>query len=1175
MSNRLCAWGAAFCLIGFSSGDGLPSAHAQTNRLASDAAEIVVSAPEGAVISVNGTAYAATRRVFTMSPFPAGRSYIYKLEAALPNGSVKSRSVVLSRGRRVEVDFGTANQPELVVQSVDTGLNAVFSPDGHYLLASDGDAATLLDAKTLRVLRRYGLGRDLDGFGFSTDGRQIYTAHGNTTTSSDDSELITWDRDSGRPVGSVQIGTSTAMEISPDHRYAATANYDETVDIWSLSNGRRIRSLKSNKFNGNIYKIRFDHTGQILLGIPAPWLEEQKVCVAWEMSTGSEVAVFSTGKVTDAIYNRSGKRLITIGPLSDTDEDQSRIAIWNAETGELISQRETTQARRLALSSNDGELYILFREEDQSRLARLSLADLSTSDLVNVDGYGYPLAVSRKAEQLYSGGTLYDLPSLKSSTSVAQSKQGESDLEFVPGTDEVVFYGGESFNVRTGQPGKSFEDPNGKRLFGCTVSPDGKRVLYRGEHEADDRDRILVFDQKSRRLINDFSVPRFYRVIRTDYSGSIAVTVPGTVHVWECDTGQFRGNFGPDEYAFDAALSRDGRYLLTRAITEYDNARNRFNHGEIWDVERKRILHTLSTTKDENYYTQASFAISPDGRYAATGQAVLNDGNWKNSVVLLWDLQSGRYIKTLSGYVGSRSALRFSADSRRLFAEESSNRTGATVWDVATGQSLMFDISKGLAALNPDGDRLITIGPGQPLRIWDVDTQRELVRWTRVKTDADKPPTEWLATTPEGLFDGTAVARREVAFRVGGGLNVVPADRFYQDFYYPGLMTAIDNGERPLPTQEFARVAAPDVEWVDKPSSDTVNELNVKLSVKVTDRGGGIKPPWLLHNGARVISPGESQQNGNQLQRSFTVSLVEGTNEIEVFSASEDGSWESEPARLVLNYAKPLANPTLHLVAVGVSQYAEDTMRLRFAKADAESMAAMFQTRGPALYGDGNVKVTRVLDEDATREGILSTIGQVAAVAQPQDTFVLFLAGHGTMVGQRYYFLPHEFVGTAERLEEDIRRQGLPGDELNEALGKVPALKRVLIYDTCQSGGAVALTRTARNPFAFRGALERMSRATGTFIIAATAASAEAHEIEDLEHGVLSYTLLAGAGAPVPGPLRNQPIRSPDDKTLDIREWFNYAQDKVPNITRLYLGEEQFVEANAAGSNFPLLPISD
>jgi hypothetical protein len=40
-----------------------------------------------------------------------------------------------------------------------------------------------------------------------------------------------------------------------------------------------------------------------------------------------------------------------------------------------------------------------------------------------------------------------------------------------------------------------------------------------------------------------------------------------------------------------------------------------------------------------------------------------------------------------------------------------------------------------------------------------------------------------------------------------------------------------------------------------------------------------------------------------------------------------------------------------------------------------------------------------------------------------------------------------------------------------------------------------------------------------------------------------------------------------------VREWFAFAQDQVPALTKVYFGQEQFVRFVASETNFPILPL--
>lgn len=524
--------------------------------------------------------------------------------------------------------------------------------------------------------------------------------------------------------------------------------------------------------------------------------------------------------------------------------------------------------------------------------------------------------------------------------------------------------------------------------------------------------------------------------------------------------------------------------------------------------------------------------------------------------------------------------LRLVAMVEDVIKSEVAGKTSSTI----SNQVLAMRDGKSLRKLNGTptsflkDDRLLAIDIDGGTILYDVMTGAEVLRqvWPTGIGEKGAGLSEWLVVTPEGLFDGSARARQQVSFSINDGQTRVPVDRFFSDFYYPGLLHSVLNGERPMPAGDFADQAAPLVKVISPQQGMSADQVSITIDAEVTDRGGGIDGPWLMQNGAKVITQGERKAEGKTVRQTFQVMLVEGENRFEVRAASADGSWESEPALLVVNYERLLAKPSVHLVSIGVNQYAEETMNLKFAAPDALAMAALFEARGPELYGQEQVHVTQVLNEQVTRKGIEDALGEVAKKAQPQDTLVVFLAGHGTTLGQRYYFIPHDFQAKADKVEDDIREQGIAGDVLGDWVEKVPALKRVLIFDTCQSGTALPVSRTTRDPFAFRGALERLSHSRGFFTIAASAASESAQEILELKHGMLTYALLAGAGAVEEGPLANQPIKATaDDKTVEVREWFSFAQDKVPLLTKLYVGEEQFIGFSGQGASFPVLPAKE
>lgn len=404
----------------------------------------------------------------------------------------------------------------------------------------------------------------------------------------------------------------------------------------------------------------------------------------------------------------------------------------------------------------------------------------------------------------------------------------------------------------------------------------------------------------------------------------------------------------------------------------------------------------------------------------------------------------------------------------------------------------------------------------------------------------------------------------------------MPVDRFFKDFYRPGLLAAVMRGERPKPEVDFAALTPPAVRIVSPKPGDT-DAPTAEVVVEAEDNGGGAQTPWLKHNGVRVAGTTEPSRNGKVVRRTFTVTLVQGANTLEGVSACGDGSWESEPARLELRYSKPVDRPRLFVVAVGVSKYPDDALGLRYAAKDAAAVHDLFARRGKQLYAA--VEATLLTDDKATRAGIRAAFKAVAERAKPQDVVVVFAAGHGTMVGQRYYLLPADFTRQPGQPTEDaVRKHGIPDDELADLLTAVPALKRVLILDTCNAGGAAALfAMRGRDADGLRGATERMNRAAGVFVLAAAPANAAAQEPAELGHGVLTYCLLAGLRATTAGPLKDDRGAEPAgaDPVAGVSALFEYAGGQVPRLMRRYYGREQDVQVNQNGTSFPLLPLRD
>lgn len=113
-------------------------------------------------------------------------------------------------------------------------------------------------------------------------------------------------------------------------------------------------------------------------------------------------------------------------------------------------------------------------------------------------------------------------------------------------------------------------------------------------------------------------------------------------------------------------------------------------------------------------------AVSPDSNYVATGG--------RDKTIKLWELSTGREVRSFLGHSASVNQLDFSSDGKTLIS--ANGDATAKIWEVATGKEL-FSIKPDEeritdVAYDPKGRFFVTVGFGQKVRVWDVTTKKKL-----------------------------------------------------------------------------------------------------------------------------------------------------------------------------------------------------------------------------------------------------------------------------------------------------------------------------------------------------------------------------------------------------------------------------------------------------------------
>ncbi|MEG4589431.1 serine/threonine-protein kinase [Microcoleus sp. MOSTC5] len=152
------------------------------------------------------------------------------------------------------------------------------------------------------------------------------------------------------------------------------------------------------------------------------------------------------------------------------------------------------------------------------------------------------------------------------------------------------------------------------------------------------------------------------------------------------------------------ALSPDGQTLVSAS----------FGTIRIWNVRTGRLVRTLNSVHSKKSVN--TLAVSPNSSIFASGGG---DNN-----VILWDLKTGRRMRTIPAHKAVVNAIAFSGDGKTL-ASGSDDKT-IRLWNVSTGSRLrtLSGHAGGVnaIALSRDGKTLASGSDDKTLRLWNLGT---------------------------------------------------------------------------------------------------------------------------------------------------------------------------------------------------------------------------------------------------------------------------------------------------------------------------------------------------------------------------------------------------------------------------------------------------------------------
>ena len=555
--------------------------------------------------------------------------------------------------------------------------------------------------------------------------------------------------------------------------------------------------------------------------------------------------------------------------------------------------------------------------------------------------------------------------------------------------------------------------------------------------------------------------------------------------------------------------------------------------------------------------------------------------------IQLWDAASGREIGVLKAHGRGVTKLAFSRDGK-LIASAASDNT-IKIWDVENRREVrtLTGHTSSVESMDftPDGRLLASASDDGGTFIWDARNGEHLL--TLISLDDGG---EWMVVTPQGLFDGTPVSWNQILWRYNQEtFNVAPIEWFFNEFYYPGLLADVFNGKRPRVALDVSkkdrRQPVVKLSLVGPPASESgIAARTIKVKIDVADapadkdnpKGSGAQDLRLFRNGSLVkVWRGDVLNGQASVSLEQEITVTAGPNRLVAYAFNRDNV-KSKDAPLVLSGAESLKRKgTAYIIAVGVNEYANSQYNLKYAVADARSVGDEMRRKQTQIGDFERVEVIELLDANATKENILSVIKRLAGQpgpptlkagpsdglkrVEPEDTVIIYYAGHGTAQAQRFYLIPHDLGYTGDRTKlteaglKTMLSHSISDVELEAAVEDLDAGHLLLIIDACNSGQALEAEEKRRGPMNSKG-LAQLAYEKGMYILTAAQSFQAALEAAQLGHGYLTYALVEeGLKTPVAD-------AEPKDGVLIAREWLNFATERVPRMQ-----EEKMAQGRGLG----------
>lgn len=985
------------------------------------------------------------------------------------------------------------------------------------------------------------------------------------------------------------VGELYAFAVRPDGEYFATANPDGTF-LWKVGSEDPVGSFDS--FGPN--SLLFSEDGDTLYsgdgdGKIRIW-DTMTQSLLFELDAHDDDTVISGLEIAgeeDKLISAGWDGIIKVWDMEDLR------LLWAAKADEhpVAEDEEYLKFITFVDASHDGRFLLVGNQRDhiavwdldgqekvgEYRGKRARFVESNRFGLINSDGEAFLISLSGDSE------TGREQIGLGASTVATRTAENVVAIGTIAGIARVFDL--ESLELVT-TVGRESDFPDGiERL-------DDSRFALLFDDRIEVRD--LVGSMDGRHLIEKFHGS----AKSATFAGDDRLTTSfgaGPIVQWDTATGliaheiqiaapQIADGDGAEDFEHLSHISPDHRLFAVNLHTKVEirdfETGGLHRHFEMPD--NHRVVNLAWAPEGNQFATiSAGYAGSDSGaliwrvdqadnpiailegggglahvEYSENGESLFI-GNISGSAIWRWSLPDGEVARVFDAADPVQlNDMKLLAGDRQLIVALNNSvhlidlETGATLqsYDGATDSVISL-------AVFEDKGIVTGVSYDSTVRFWSIESGDPLATYVSGGKTSEPDTWEWLMITPEGFFAGSKNGHR--LLNIVRGLEVYSVDQFFDALYDPDLVREKLSGDpenkvlkaaEKLDLEKILETgAAPRIKILSPGDRSDADGGTVRVEVEVTDKGGGIGRIEFFVNGVNKGNLlGGAQKT---VIKAKELDLASEVNTITVVAYNRRNLIASRPLSIDVHVdAAVIANqPTLHVLAIGVEDYADSKYRLNYAADDVQSLSRAFDAvrRNDNQYRD--VHFYPLLNADVTKENLEARFNALAQTVKAHDVFMFFVSGHGTAIGRKYFFIPPDFDVGDRELIDAIIEDGISQDDWRDWLGGIKAERSLLIYDTCEAGDLTEIL--GRNFGSDSVAAERLSRATGRALLTASGPSALALE-GYRRQGLLTYALLEGLA-----------VADQDNNGVGLRELFDHVGHRVPQLSEaVTTGNAKFVQ---------------